>query len=85
MTPTLTEIADVVRANVHPDHLRDLKVHPCGMITYTMDEMYRYFCSVVIRDGKILDMSRLSPDGDALEQTFDDLDAYARFFISEEV
>lgn len=82
MTPTLTQIADVVRANVHPTQLRDLKVHPCGMVTYTMHEMYVYFCTVTIRDGKILDASRLSHEGDALEQTFDDLDAYASFFIT---
>lgn len=82
MTLTLTKIADVVRANVHPDQLNDLKVHPT-CVTYQMDEMYRYWCMAVIRDGKILDMSRLSPDGDALEQTFDDLDAYAAFFVGE--
>ena len=84
MTLTLTKIADVVRANVHPGQLHDLKVHPQGCMTYQMDEMYRYWCTATIRDGKICDISRLSPDGDALEQTFDDLDAYAVFFKGEE-
>ena len=46
MTLTLTQIADVVRANVHPDQLNELKVHPCGCVTYTMDGMYRYWCTV---------------------------------------
>lgn len=76
MTPTLTQIADTVRATLHPDQLSDLKVHP-DCVTYTVLEIGDFFIVAVPRDGGVCDMMRTHPDDEPILTQHATLDAYA--------
>ena len=58
MTLTLTTIAETVRANVHPDHLNDLKAHS-DCVTY---QVQGHHIMALPRDGKVCAMSRMSDE-----------------------